>query len=426
MAIETPNEWLGYVARTDPGRVCLVSDEEVLTYGEVLEFVEARAGEITASINEHEIVLVKVEIDVRSIIELLAIQVAGGVPLPYIGEPPELPVATAEGAAVCVETSGTGGLRKIVPLSYANIAASVTASRQRLGNGADDRWLLSLPLNHVGGLSILWRSLEAGGAVIVSPFDSSGGPIERHRPTYASMVPTMVHRLLQRNPDALASIGAVLVGGASLSSRLWSEADGAGVHLVPTYGMTETGSQIATLPARDERRELGLVGRPLDGFSVTIVDPAGADVAALTTGRIAVEGPAVFHSYLGEAERSKPFVTSDLGRLSITGDLYIEGRRDDVVVSGGENVSTVHVADALAGIDGVSDVCVVSIDDSEWGSIVVAMVVADRRIDSSTTMVATLLDRQVRPKRWIMTDEIPKLHNGKHDVEAVRAAFDSG
>ncbi len=423
MAADTQHDWIARVCATDPGRVCLVSDGESLTYGEVHRLVEARAREISASIREHEIVVVEVEINLRTIIELLAIQRAGGVPFPYVGEMPELPVATVQRVAVCVSTSGTSGRRRIVPLTYSNIAASVRASRRRLGNDADDRWLLSLPLNHVGGLSVLWRSLEAGGAVVVAPFDASGEPIEQHRPTFASMVPTMVHRLFERNPGALASIGAVLVGGASLTSRLWRDASNAGAHLVTTYGMTEAGSQIATLAPGDERRESGLVGAPLEGFSVTIVDADGVEVPTGVLGRVSVEGPAVFLGYLGEEPRPQPFITSDLGRMSETGDLFIEGRGDDVIITGGENVSLRAVEAAIAGLFGVKEVCVVALDDSEWGMVTAAIIVAEAPDKAIRWEIAGVLKPHERPKHILFRRSIPLLPNGKHDIKAVRAVF---
>jgi o-succinylbenzoate---CoA ligase len=424
MAGETPYDWLVDIASAHPDRVCLVGPDKVYGYADVQTLVSERAAALSEGIERDQIVPVPVANDAESIVELLATQVAGGVPLPFVGKFPEVPLKQAEGVAICVLTSGSDGTPKIVPHTYEGIESSVGASKDRLGNTGEDRWLLCLPLNHVGGLSIVWRSLEAGGVIVVAPFDATGETIETLKPTIASMVPTMVHRLLETNPSAIASVETVLVGGAALMHGMWSRASDLGVRLVPTYGMTEAGSQIATLAATDERRESGLVGRPLAGFTVTIVDSFGVEVATGSTGRIAVDGPAMFAGYLGQRPAPKPFITGDLGRITVEGDLYVEGRHDDIVVTGGENVSPGHVADIVGRIDGVRDVCVVSLDDSEWGSIIAAMVVADRPIDSRHAMVEMSLDARERPKRWITTDEIPKLQNGKHDVAAVRAAFE--
>ena len=424
MASETPYDWLVDTAHSDPERVCLVWQDGSLTYTDVLERVRERRSVLSASIGPDQIVPVAVAIDAESIVELIATQAAGGVPLPFVGEAPDVILKQADGAAICVATSGTGGRPKIVPLTYENITSSVRASRERLGNDGRDRWLLCLPLSHVGGLSIVWRCLESGGAMAVGPFDATGEAIEILKPTIASMVPTMVHRLLENNPAAIGSVRSVLVGGAALTPVIMRRASACGVRLVPTYGMTEAGSQIATLVRSNELHETGLVGRPLAGFIVTIVDSIGAEVATGSTGRIAVDGPAMFNGYLGQRSSPKPFITGDLGRITAGGDLYVEGRYDDVVVTGGENVSTGHVADIIGRIEGVRDVCVVSLEDTEWGSIVAAMVVADERVDSLRSLVESSLGHRERPKRWIMTDEIPKLENGKHDVLAVGVAFE--
>jgi O-succinylbenzoic acid--CoA ligase len=421
MTAETPYQWLSRVAQADPDRVCLVEDTHLVSYGEVHGRVVTRADEVRAQVGDWEIIPIDVGLDVSSVIEILAIQHAGGVPFPFSGSPQDLPAPTAPGIAVCLGTSGSSGPPKVVPLSFANVAASVVASRARLGNGPQDRWLLCLPLDHVGGLSIIWRSLEAGGSAAVASFDASGMTIERHRPSIASMVPTMVQRLIDTNTGALVSIRSVLVGGAALDASLWQRCIEADAHLVPTYGLTEAGSQVATaLPEKTDMR----AGIPVDGMDVTIVGRDGELVTDGDTGLISIAGPAVFDGYLGEGPRVGPFVTRDLGRLDVEGRLHVEGRIDDVIISGGENVSLGHVAATIMGYGDVRDVCVVGIDHVEWGTVGCAMVVSDGRLESLDTMVRSDLRRHERPKMWLLTDVIPTLANGKHDLAAVRAAFE--
>ena len=386
--------------------------------------VDARAAAIRGGIEAWRIVPVEVAIDVDSVIEILAIQKAGGVPFPYIERVPKIPTLSAPDVAVCVETSGSSGTRKIVPLTFENLRASVDASRRRLGTGEDDRWLVCLPLDHVGGLSIIWRTLDAGGTAIVVPFDPGGADIERLEPTIASMVPTMVHRLMGNNPGALASIGAVLVGGAALGLPLRERCVGAGVQLVPTYGLTEAGSQVATAARGMSKTSEGWVGTALDTMEVLIVGFDHEPVRSGHTGLIAIEGPAVFNGYLGEEHRQRRFVTSDLGRLDTEGSLYVEGRIDDVILSGGENVSLGRVAEFIKGLDGVDDVCVVGVEDAEWGTVGAVMVVCDGGLESIEAMVERNLRGFERPKRWLQRETIPRLTNGKHDLVAVRAAFE--
>ncbi|MGI9641377.1 MAG: class I adenylate-forming enzyme family protein, partial [Acidimicrobiia bacterium] len=316
----------------------------------------------------------------------------------------------ADGAVVCLATSGTAGAARLVPLTMANLTASAEASRARLGTGADDRWLACLPLTHIGGLSVLLRSFEAGGAAVVGPFgDSTPTLIERMRPSVASFVPTMVHRLVEADPDAIASIDLVLVGGASLSTSLFERARTVGVNLVPTYGMTETSSQVAT-PSP---------GQPLDGFTVSIASPQTGG-----PGRIIVDGPAVFSGYLGEDARTGPFITNDIGVMAPDGSLTVLGRADDVVITGGENVSLSSVQDVLTGIAGIHDVVVVGVGDDEWGTAVCALVVAPSLERAQQGAEEVLASHEV-PKRWATTDRIPLLPNGKVDSEAVRSHFEA-
>jgi O-succinylbenzoic acid--CoA ligase len=270
----------------------------------------------------------------------------------------------------------------------------------------------------------VWRILEAGAAAFISSFDASGATIERFSPTIASMVPTMVQRLMDGNPRALASIGAVLVGGASLGVPLWNRCLSEGVRLVPTYGLTEAGSQVATATPGEMDVSPGWVGTPLGGMDVVIVGLDHEPVQRGQTGLISIEGPAVFDGYLGEGFRKGRFITSDIGRIDTRRNLYIEGRIDDVIISGGENVSLGWVAGIISGFDGVDDVCVVAMEDGEWGTVGAAMVVSDHRLTSFDTMVEGALKAHERPKRWLTCDAIPTLANGKHDLVAVREAFE--
>ena len=392
----------------------------MFTYGDVLDRVDARAQTVSTATEPWEILPVEVAIDTDSIIEILAVQHAGRVPLPHTGQPPPVPVAAAPGIGVCIETSGSSGTSRIVSLTYGNIAASVIASRARLDNGPDDCWLACLPLSHIGGLSVIFRTLEAGGSAIIVPFDPSGTTIETFNPTIASMVPTMVHRLADDNMGALASIGLVLVGGAALGKALSGRCFEAGVKLAPTYGLTEAGSQVATALPGLSGADTASVGRPLETMDVAIIDSAQMSVPTGSIGAIAIDGPAVFGGYLGEQQRQGRFVTSDRGWLEPDGVLHIEGRADDVIVSGGENVSLGHVSDLIEGIDGVDDVCIVAIEDEEWGMIMGAMVVANLPLGSFDTMVKRGLEPHERPKRWLKRSVIPMLANGKHDRLAVR------
>ncbi|MGI9529962.1 MAG: class I adenylate-forming enzyme family protein [Acidimicrobiia bacterium] len=415
----TPAGWIDRWADADFDRPALVLDGAIVSYGHLATETAARARTLRGVVSAGEVVPVLVDLDLPSIVDLFAHMAVGAVPLPRGESRPDLDGQRADGAVVCLSTSGTSGVSRLVPLTMANLTAALEASRARLGTGEDDRWLACLPLTHIGGLSVLFRSFEAGGAAVVGPFgDSTPALIERMRPTVASLVPTMVHRLVETDPAAIASIGVVLVGGASLSESLSVRARSVGVNLVPTYGMTETSSQVATRsPDEAGGPEPGSVGRPLDGFTVSIGSPPGGG-----PGRIIVDGPAVFSGYMGEDARTGPFTTNDIGVVAPDGSLTVLGRADDVVISGGENVSLSSVREALNSVAEVDDAVVVGVDDDEWGVAVCALVVSPSLGAAQERAVDVLAAHEV-PKRWASTDRIPLLPNGKVDVEAVRSHF---
>jgi O-succinylbenzoic acid--CoA ligase len=415
----TPVDWIEGWAAAEFDRPCLVLEEGIISYGQLASDVHSRAGTLRDEAGLGEVVPVVATMDLPSIVDILAHMAVGAVPLPYDQTRVERPDESAPGAVVCLTTSGSAGNRRLVPLTMANLTASVVASRDRLGTGPDDRWLASLPLTHIGGLSVLLRSFEAGGAAVVGRFGSSTGSLIRlTSPTIASLVPTMVHRLLASDPEALASIGTVLVGGAALSDDMVERSTRAGVSLLPTYGMTETASQVATPSTTNDVRGSGWVGFPLSGFTVSI-EPSQGD----GPGHIHVDGPAVFSGYLGEGARSGPFATSDVGFMEPDGSLVVIGRSDDIVISGGENVALPAVRRALLGLDGVRDAAVVGVDDPEWGTAVCALVVTSDPEAVRETAKA-VLDRQQLPRYWAAADRVPLLENGKVDVKAIRGLFE--
>lgn len=423
MDYRSPADWVDRRADSDPDAPALAFADGVVTYWQLADQVRRRVGSLEAVRSSDgraggELTEVPVRLDLPSIVELLAHQVVGLVPHPSMDGH-----LTARGsipdAIVAVSTSGTSGMRRLVPLTMGNVVSSVEASRVRLGTGADDRWLLCLPIDHIGGLSVLFRTFEAGGAAVVGAF----GPdlvdlIGRTRPTVASVVPTMLLRLLDWDPEAVAGIGTVLVGGGRLPPRLADRARSEGVSVVTTYGSSETSSQVATMRPGELLRHPGYVGAPLDGFEVTIEDPDDVGVGIVT-----VDGPAVFRGYMGEPPRTGPHRSSDVGRLDTDGTLTIVGRVDDIVVSGGENVSLLEIEDVVAALSGVDDVSVVGIDDDEWGTAVCAAVVTALDDGAVRDLIGSALEGIRRPRRMRVVDTIPTLANGKHDRVAVQRLF---
>jgi o-succinylbenzoate---CoA ligase len=425
MDLLTPADWVESAAEQRPDAPALVFGDGVVTYGQLTHQVRMRTGTLRSDgmdgAGATTLIGVPVRLDLPSIVEILALPSVGLTPMPYT-RGLETPAGAAPGDAVmCIATSGSSGARRLVPLTMDNLAASVEATIERLGTGADDRWLLTLPIDHVGGLGVLFRSFAAGGAVVVAPFGRGVVDlIRRTRPTIASLVPTMVHRMLGWDTEALTSIGTVLVGGGRLPATVAARAVDAGVGLVTTYGSTETSSQVATMAPGQPLHHPGYVGLPLAGFEVGVEQVNADGVGTLT-----VDGPAVFGGYLGERPRSGPHVTADVGWIADDGSITVLGRADDIAVTGGVNVSLPDVADAIAALDEVDDVAVVAIDDVEWGSLICALVQTALPRTVVAASIADTLHGADNPRRVDVTSAIPMLPNGKHDRAAVVAGFTS-
>lgn len=319
----------------------------------------------------------------------------------------------ADTAAVLF-TSGSSGRAKAACLSRAAFVASAHASAAHLGRGALARWLLALPLCHVGGLSVVTRALVLGTAVVLEErFDPSvtlalatGGGLSG-----VSLVPTLLRRLLDETEGSLASLGTVVVGGAATAPALLARARARHLRALCTYGMTETCAQIALEKDDSEPRSSGI---PLGGTRIEIEPPGGI-------GAIRVSGPSLFSGYLGEAPPVQPFDTGDLGWLDAEGRLHVESRRTDLIVTGGENVYPLEVERVLLGCEWVREALVFGEPDDTWGQRVCALLVA-RAVDATQieAYAREHLAPHKRPKRIAYVDRLPTLPSGKIDRRAAR------
>jgi O-succinylbenzoic acid--CoA ligase len=327
-------------------------------------------------------------------------------------------------------------------LTYNNHLWSAIASAVRLGTDPADRWLTCLPLNHVGGLSIVFRCCLYGTAVVLQQgFDPAAvsRALETQDITLVSLVPTMLHRLLESHPSSLANsrLRCLLIGGAALSPALLERCRALGLPLALTYGLTEAASQVATASSAEVYRKPGSVGRPLMFSSVRIVDPHGQELPPGEIGEIVVRGPTVMHGYYRQPEatrqtlRSGELYTGDLGYLDDAGDLWVTQRRADLIVSGGENVYPAEVEQVLREHPAVGDACVVGLNDVEWGQRVAAVVVVRRSQAqvSEAELIAfcrTRLAGYKQPRLIRFIDALPQTASGKVQRDVVRQQLELG
>lgn len=333
---------------------------------------------------------------------------------------------------VVMFTSGTTGQPKGVRLTIGNLVASATASAYRLGVDPDDRWLCCLPMYHMGGLAPVIRSVLYGTTVVVQQdFDPerTASVLERYEITGVSLVPTMLQRLFDAGWSASSALRFVLLGGAPASAELVERCEAAGVPVHPTYGMTETASQIATATPEQAFSHEGTVGQPLLGTDVTVVDERGTPTTVGEQGELVIDGPTVSPGYLDEANTEDAFGehglhTGDVGYRDEKGRLWVLNRLDDRIITGGENVDPGEITDALRSHPDIAAVAVVGLSDSEWGERVGALIVSEPDASIEAEAVESFCRDRLAgykcPRTIEFADELPRTASGTVDRGAVR------
>lgn len=315
-----------------------------------------------------------------------------------------------------VFTSGTEGDPRGVALSRRAFVAAAEASAANLGWRDDDRWLLSLPLSHVGGLSIVTRCLVARRTMIVESTAGSFDPrrfadvLQRRRITLVSLVPTMLRLLLDLGPEwrPPESLRAVLLGGAAGSWEFVARAEARGLPVLTTYGLTEACSQVATRRLADRQSGRPGVGPVLPGVEIRTV-----------AGRIEVRGPTLMSGYLGEpASALGPadwFRTSDLGEIAEDGWLTVHGRADEVIVTGGKKVHPREVERVLEEHPAIDQVVAFGLPDETWGEVVAVAITSDRppQPEEIERFGRDRLATHQRPRAVAAVDSLPYLASGK-------------
>jgi acyl-CoA synthetase (AMP-forming)/AMP-acid ligase II len=398
-----------------------------LTYDELLAAAQERAARIEA---DGDTRLVVVDVNSPEIpIGLFGAALAGVpfVPLNYRLTAAEIDdrkaaldaAAPDDGVAVLLFTSGTTGAPKAAVLRHDHLTAYVLNTVEFMGAGDDETTLVSVPPYHVAGISAVLSAVFAGRRIAyLSQFDPEAW-VETARTedvTHAMVVPTMLNRILdvlESHGDELVTLRHLSYGGGRMPAAVIERA----MKLLPevgfvnAYGLTETSSTIAVLTPEDHRdpRRLGSVGKPLPSVEVEVRD-----------GEICVRGEQISGEYLGRGAALTDdgwFRTNDAGWLDDDGYLFVDGRLDDVIVRGGENLSPGEIEDALLQHPAISDAAVVGLPDDEWGETPAAVVVLHQGASVNTDQLQTWVRDRLRsartPQRIEFRDELPYNETGK-------------
>lgn len=272
-------------------------------------------------------------------------------------------------------TSGSSGEPKGVLHTIGNHYYNALGGLQNIPFGRDDRWLVSLPMYHISGFSLIMRSLIAGGTLVfMTPDESLSDAIINKNITHLSLVPAQLKKLMQNSQalKALRQCKSILLGGAAFSSTLVREALDQGLSLSTTYGLTESASQVATILPHELKKKPGTSGRVLPYRDLKISD----------NGEILLKGPTLFKGYVAGDRSELPldahgyFHTGDVGVLDEKGFLTITGRKDRMFISGGENIYPEEIEKAILTIDSIEQVYVVAVSDAAMGQRPVAFIKA--------------------------------------------------
>ena len=316
------------------------------------------------------------------------------------GAPFDIADPDEDEVALVVHTSGTTRTPRPVELTFGNVAAHMRASGAVLGAEPGERWLCPMPLSHVGGLMVLVRSAAAVGTVVLEPppFDAErvARLLREGEVTLASLVPTMLARVLDAGGRPGPRLRRVLLGGGPVPAALLRRAVEAGFPVSQTYGLTEAGSTVTLA----EPGDLETAGRPLPGLGLSIAED----------GEIFVNGPTV----VGEWETLR---TGDLGRLDDQGRLTVIGRKSDTIVSGGENVAPAEVEAVLEEHPQVAEAGVFGRNHPLWGESVTARIVPRGDIAPTAAELRAHCSERLAgykvPKAFELAKRLPRTASGK-------------
>jgi O-succinylbenzoic acid--CoA ligase len=332
-----------------------------------------------------------------------------------------------EDTAVILFTSGASGNSKGVELSFNNFLQSARIGDKIIHHNKEDRWLASLPFYHVGGFSIISRSLLFGTPIIIPEslqIQDLAEAMKKFNPTLSSFVPTQLKRMIEADIRPNDELRTTLLGGGYIDQRLVFDAISDGWKITKVYGSTETASFVSSISDEKIYDKPGSVGAAIKPNQIMIVNENRFQIPWGEIGEIAVSSPAVMKGYYNdENETDKKiedgfYFTGDIGYVDAEGCLFVESRRTDLIITGGENVNPNEVEKILIEHPEILDAAVFPLKDDEWGEIVAAAIVLKNNessigFDDIQEFVKDDLAGFKIPKKLIFESELPRNELGK-------------
>jgi O-succinylbenzoic acid--CoA ligase len=335
-----------------------------------------------------------------------------------------------EDPAVIIFTSGSENNSKGVILSFGSLFNSAINSNHLLRYTHSDRWLASLPFYHIGGFSIITRSLVFGIPIIIPnslSFTDISNIMLNTQPTFISLVAAQLKQLVEKEITPNSELKNCLLGGGFTDDELIKSAIELGWPINKVYGSTETASFVTALLKDEIIFKPRAVGHPIPSNKISIVDDKENELKPFEIGEVVVQSNALMLNYINTIESKKNlregfYYTGDLGFLDEDGCLFITGRKDYLISSGGENVNPKEVEDIILQHPMISDAAVFPLEDNEWGEIVAASIVLKNRslvltIEEIKTFLIEKIAGYKIPKKIFIEKDLPKTELGKVEKE---------
>lgn len=342
----------------------------------------------------------------------------------------ETEILLQENIALILFTSGTSGNPKGVELTFHNLKASFDNCNTILNQSTQDKWIASLPFYHIGGFSIIIRALLAGSSLIIPKSLSSEDlavAINKHNPTLLSLVSTQLRRLLDLGVKPGDNLKYVLLGGGYIENSLVDQSISKGWPITKVYGSTETSSLVTFIDCVKEKDKISSVGKPLSNNQIFIVNDIKEILPLGIKGEIAVKSESCANGYYNNPEETNArfnngiYYTGDWGSLDEEGYVFIDSRKQELIISGGENINPLDIESELIRYPGVQNAAVFGQEDKEWGHIVSAAIVIKPGFSISEKELSEYLLNKISsykiPRKFYFLDKLPLSALGKVQKE---------